>query len=316
MRGIWASSQEESKKNIQNKRDIISAREHQPPLSFPDGWDFEKILNVFLSFSIDGSAAGELAPYAQQDCERFIYTWGLLDGLHGNVLEIGANPYFTTLLIKKFTNLIPTLTNYFGPVSEINKDSCQILTYMDPETGHSTEYMRYINLNIEEQKFPFENESFDVVLFCEVLEHLLMDPLACLREISRVLKPNGRLILTTPNVARLENIARMIQGSNIYDPYSGYGPYGRHNREYNRHEIVQMLNYVGFEPEIIYTADVHEHAAYNFVSPQTISTALDGRQDRKNDLGQYIFSRSIKRQKPQEKKPRWLYRSYPDGELE
>ncbi len=36
-------------------------------------------------------------------------------------------------------------------------------------------------------------------------------------------------------VSRLENVCRMIAGVNIYDPYSGYRPYGRHNRENNKH---------------------------------------------------------------------------------
>ena len=116
--------------------------------------------------------------------------------------------------------------------------------------------------------FPFESDSFDVVLFCEVIEHLLMDPVVALREIKRVLRPGGSLVVSTPNVARLENMARLAAGANLYDPYSGYGPYGRHNREYTRHELVKLLEFVGFQPDIHFTADVHPHntAAYVDVS--------------------------------------------------
>ena len=67
--------------------------------------------------------------------------------------------------------------------------------------------------NIEGGAFPFEDDHFDVVLFCEIIEHLTNDPLVALREIKRVLKPDGVLVLTTPNVNRLENVIRMIQGS-------------------------------------------------------------------------------------------------------
>jgi len=47
---------------------------------------------------------------------------------------------------------------------------------------------------------PFDNSSFDVAVCVEVLEHLFQPQLA-VREIHRVLRPDGRLILTVPNVA-------------------------------------------------------------------------------------------------------------------
>jgi SAM-dependent methyltransferase len=39
---------------------------------------------------------------------------------------------------------------------------------------------------------------FDTVISCETVEHL-RDPVAALREVARVLRPGGRLFLTTPN---------------------------------------------------------------------------------------------------------------------
>jgi SAM-dependent methyltransferase len=39
---------------------------------------------------------------------------------------------------------------------------------------------------------------FDTVISCETVEHLA-DPQRALREIQRVLRPGGRLLLTTPN---------------------------------------------------------------------------------------------------------------------
>ena len=41
-------------------------------------------------------------------------------------------------------------------------------------------------------------ESFDVVISCETIEHV-PEPLTALRELRRVLKPGGKLLLTTPN---------------------------------------------------------------------------------------------------------------------
>jgi SAM-dependent methyltransferase len=44
---------------------------------------------------------------------------------------------------------------------------------------------------------PFENQSFDTVVSTELLEHV-PDPLRALREMHRVLRPGGYIILTTP----------------------------------------------------------------------------------------------------------------------
>jgi hypothetical protein len=122
------------------------------------------------------------------------------------------------------------------------------------------------------------------------------------------------LILTTPNVARLENVMRLIAGANIYDPYSGYGPYGRHNREYNRHELVNLLKYEGLEPEIHFTANVHTDDLEHNVNLNKISDLI---KFRENDLGQYIFLRAKKTNKQiGAKRPNWLYRSLPEGQLD
>ena len=48
-------------------------------------------------------------------------------------------------------------------------------------------------------ELPFETNSFDIVTFREVIEHV-EDEQKALREIKRVLRPNGYLLITTPNL--------------------------------------------------------------------------------------------------------------------
>src|SRR5437763_11346969 len=136
------------------------------------------------------------------------------------------------------------------------------------ENRPQLEVYSFAHFNVEQEPFPFPDSSFDVVLFFEVLEHLQNDPIRVLLEIKRVLKRRGRLILTTPNVARLENVLRLTSGQNIYDPYSDYGPYSRHNREYNKHDLARLLKFCGFELEILFSADVHANA-----QPASVSSA-------------------------------------------
>lgn len=45
---------------------------------------------------------------------------------------------------------------------------------------------------------PFESSSIDIVVCCQVLEHVV-SPLAALSEIVRVLRPGGTMLLTVPN---------------------------------------------------------------------------------------------------------------------
>jgi SAM-dependent methyltransferase len=54
--------------------------------------------------------------------------------------------------------------------------------------------------DVETMDLPFEPASFDVVLCGDVIEHL-RDPQAFLERVRPLLKPAGRLVLTTPNVA-------------------------------------------------------------------------------------------------------------------
>ena len=54
------------------------------------------------------------------------------------------------------------------------------------------------------QRLPYDDASFDVVLLIEVIEHLENHRVA-LGELARVLRPGGLLILTTPNIMRLNS---------------------------------------------------------------------------------------------------------------
>jgi 2-polyprenyl-3-methyl-5-hydroxy-6-metoxy-1,4-benzoquinol methylase len=55
----------------------------------------------------------------------------------------------------------------------------------------------------------FNDNEYDCVIFLEVIEHL-NDPVKALKEIYRVLKPNGKLVLATNNVYYSRFIARQI----------------------------------------------------------------------------------------------------------
>jgi len=291
----------------------LDPRTFQPPLPVPAGYSKERILDALCTISLDGSTIGELRHYATGDCERFLHTLALVPDASGKLLEIGGNPYFTTLLLRRFRpGYSLEVTNYFAQPPGIGHQHVAF----DGFDGTPEAFDQpYHSLNIEAWPFPFADGEIDVIVFGEVLEHMTNDPMHAMREIARVLKPGGLLVLTTPNAARIENVVALAEGRNVYDPYSGYGPYGRHNREYTRYEIHRLLASCGFEVEISYTANVHPDIPATSIDLGALEAAVGSIRNREHDLGQYLFSRWRKVGECGAKRPAWLYRSYPPHEL-
>lgn len=80
-------------------------------------------------------------------------------------------------------------------------------------------------------RIPFRRDTFDLVLSSEAIEHT-PDPCASVREMARVLKPGGRLALSTPNrlwypvlmLARLLRI-RKFAGTENWVSWRALGKY-------------------------------------------------------------------------------------------
>lgn len=69
---------------------------------------------------------------------------------------------------------------------------------------------KFLN-DIDQEGLPFASESFDFVTCLEVLEHLVL-PEQALSEISRVLRPGGKVALTVPNIQHVEYLFQLIRG--------------------------------------------------------------------------------------------------------
>ncbi len=203
------------------------------------------------SFELKGFTGAERMNYLNFSLDRFLKTLELFpEGINANsrVLELGASPYFMSMLIEKTFGCCPDLANYFH--NQKYRESKQVLV---SEKHNDRRSMAFKNFDVEKDLFPYKKESFDLVLFCEIIEHLTVDPVHSLVQINRLLKKGGSMIITTPNALRYENIAKLILGKNIYDHYSGYGAHGRHNREYTPHELRLLVEALGFSVTRLYS---------------------------------------------------------------
>lgn len=121
----------------------------------------------------------------------------------------------------------------------------------EPEESQTASTIPVLDVNIEKQRLPFENDTFDVIQFTEVIEHLVYDPERALKEIFRVLKQNGVVICTTPNVLCLNRIIELIKRkrANMEGDYVSFYSktlYARHNFEYTLEELKKLFKDTGF----------------------------------------------------------------------
>lgn len=96
--------------------------------------------------------------------------------------------------------------------------------------------------DIQNEKLPFPEGTFDVVLFTEVIEHLPF-PEKTMIEISRVLRHGGFAVITTPNFLVWSNRIHMLFGRFEYTE-TGFLDRG-HVHFFTRGSLIEALEEAG-----------------------------------------------------------------------
>jgi SAM-dependent methyltransferase len=98
-------------------------------------------------------------------------------------------------------------------------------------------------VHVATERLPFDDAAFDAVVVIDVHEHL-EDPAPLNRELWRVVRPGGRIIVTTPNgdgskpAVRIKNVLGMTKET-----------YGHVRDGYTIPELRAMMSDAGFRPE-------------------------------------------------------------------
>ncbi len=124
----------------------------------------------------------------------------ILDGMNlenKNILDIGCyDGTFLSLIRNRNNNFFGLETSDWGIEQCRKKDIDAKQFFFDDKTN-----------------LPFEDSFFDLVAAGEVIEHIF-DTDFFLEEIRRVLKPDGKLLLSTPNIASLGRRLMLFFGIN------------------------------------------------------------------------------------------------------
>lgn len=92
-------------------------------------------------------------------------------------------------------------------------------------------------INIEKNIFPFEDESVDIIICNQILEHC-KELFWILHEISRVLKKGGKLIIGVPNLASLHNRILLLIGEQPTSIKNN----SAHLRGYTKKDVIMLMN--------------------------------------------------------------------------
>jgi SAM-dependent methyltransferase len=113
-------------------------------------------------------------------------------------------------------------------------------------------------VRLEDFILPFADESFDVIIMCEVLEHLNFNPLPLLKDINRIGRQGSMFYVSMPNGASIYHRRRLLWGyangvqvDGFYEQLNPKSPLivNGHWREYTAAETRQLLEPLGFEIE-------------------------------------------------------------------
>ena len=109
---------------------------------------------------------------------------------------------------------------------------------------------------------------FDLIFLFQVLEHL-DDPLSVVQQLSQLLSPNGKLIISVPNFSSWQSKIGRDKWFHLDVP--------RHLRHYSLPSLQALLNQVSMEIEVINYVSF-EHDFYGWV--QTVLNRIDSSFNR------------------------------------
>lgn len=121
-------------------------------------------------------------------------------------------------------------------------------------------------------------QRYDVILFAEVIEHLIANPVRVLRFFIRHLTPNGRIILTTPNFfaeVRLHMMRSRKNPQPIFPEHLDRNTAIEHHvREYSISELLELCVDAGGKPATFFYSSCWDRDPQNIPEEQWLNLVV------------------------------------------
>ena len=140
-----------------------------------------------------------IIPVVNNPKDRFEMAVMIAKNYKGNYLEIGAGSGIVAATVQEnYTKMVLTEISNIG-VKNLRKIFI------------NNKKFNIICHDIENDFLDYDDNYFDIVVIAAVIEHLI-DPLSTLKKIYSKIKPEGILILDTPNIAKWTNRIKLLLG--------------------------------------------------------------------------------------------------------
>jgi methionine biosynthesis protein MetW len=110
--------------------------------------------------------------------------------------------------------------------------------------------VRAVRVNLNTEPIPHPDMSFDAVVTLDVIEHVF-DPVRFVREIHRVLRPGGALVISTPNIRKLQRIWSIVRGRFPRTSYDPVGFDGGHLHYFTSLDLKTLLEDNGYHVVLV-----------------------------------------------------------------
>ena len=139
-------------------------------------------------------------------------------------------------------------------------------------------------------RLPFEDSSADIVLAGEIVEHIV-DTESFLREIHRVLRPGGAVLLSTPNILWWKHRLALLAGRypDALDYRTRYGDDFGHVRIFTPKLMRGLLEETGFVDVHIAGKRLGPISSLT-ATPRAVALGLDRLADRLPSLSDHVIA--------------------------
>jgi SAM-dependent methyltransferase len=179
---------------------------------------------------------------------------GVIESHHGYFLLHSKRLYKTHLWFNTFGRRLGTtleigpLYSYTPFILRENADVYEVLEGDEPGIQPMLKVyekrkipFRIIDLGLEfgnpltsKRHLPYDDARFDTIICWETIEQFNFNPVPFVKELKRILKPNGLILLTVPNRASADSLFNLLSGRGQIEHIDEFLKYENYEKEMGR----------------------------------------------------------------------------------